>query len=573
MNNDELSDYIVRYATTDITKTAILLSGKWGSGKSYFISHDLSKKLKEKKVRYVVVSLYGIDSLKELSKQLYCSLRLPTFSKKSETKKVISIAAHTIINNALSFSGISLDINENDLQKLYESVNLHDVLVIFEDIERSSVDILKLLGFVNGLVEYDGSKVLLVANETELINKELCVKDYKRTKEKTIGDTIVFKPILCNSIKGIIKTHPSPWSKTLLDKKEIDRLVSIVEERCDSNLRLFLYSLQKCNEIFATKQQFDDEFYRATFEGILAISKSFVSSDISEWKGDNNISSELGDSVFPVFKFAYNYLKWHTLNEADVIACAKEYKDYRFFEKNAIRENDEDFNTITNYYIQKEADIITALKNLEKKLEQKDYGGVFVYEILGYYVIKAGTIVGYNTDLILNRMIHNADTMRLGKDYTSTNVIEGVGLGSYENKEVREKYNKFIHDLTVVVELDEIYSFSYKPKDIHKLSKIDRSSFYLNYKFLSYFDIEKLVEMLLRCSSKQIIEFKNILRNYYVDSVSKYNTSPVDCKMIEDLLGRLSEQIENNSSWDCIQKMHIEELIRLLELILSTLKE
>lgn len=308
MNNDELSDYIVRYATTDITKTAILLSGKWGSGKSYYISNNLCEKLKGKKIKHVVVSLYGVDSLTELSKQLYCSLRLPTFTKKSETKNAISIIAHTIINNALSFKGISIDITEEELQKLYESVNLQGVLVIFEDFERSSIDILKLLGFINGLVEYDGAKVLLVANETELIHKEsngnidvtsqqengnkLIISDYKRIKEKTIGDTIVYEPDIGATIKEIIENHPSPWSKTLLEEEEIKRLVTIVEERCDLNMRLFLYSLQKCGEIFAIKRQFDPDFYRATFEGMLVISKDFMSTDVSEWKSGSgaNIS-------------------------------------------------------------------------------------------------------------------------------------------------------------------------------------------------------------------------------------------------------------------------------------------
>ena len=56
-------------------------------------------------------------------------------------------------------------------QKLLEQ-NKHifsSIQEIPEDLERSSIDIIEVLGFVNNLVEQDGVKVLLVANEEEII--------------------------------------------------------------------------------------------------------------------------------------------------------------------------------------------------------------------------------------------------------------------------------------------------------------------------------------------------------------------------------------------------------------------
>ena len=54
------------------------------------------------------------------------------------------------------------------MSKIYRSVNLTNKLIILDDIERSQIDIDLLLGFINGLVENDGAKVLLIANEREL---------------------------------------------------------------------------------------------------------------------------------------------------------------------------------------------------------------------------------------------------------------------------------------------------------------------------------------------------------------------------------------------------------------------
>ena len=71
------------------------------------------------------------------------------------------------------------------MQKIYESVNLSGKIIIIEDIERTQINILELLGYVNSLVEQDRIKVLLVVNEKELIeyvsndNDVLSKKDYR----------------------------------------------------------------------------------------------------------------------------------------------------------------------------------------------------------------------------------------------------------------------------------------------------------------------------------------------------------------------------------------------------------
>ncbi len=69
MNNEELNSYIERYATQYTTKTAVLLTGEWGSGKSYYINNVMRPYLKKRRIKCVVVSLYGVDNLAELSNE------------------------------------------------------------------------------------------------------------------------------------------------------------------------------------------------------------------------------------------------------------------------------------------------------------------------------------------------------------------------------------------------------------------------------------------------------------------------------------------------------------------------
>lgn len=73
MTADELNGYIMHYLEEDKTHTAIMLTGEWGSGKTYYVENVLVPFLqKEKKNRIpflkrgkenrcVVISLYGYN--------------------------------------------------------------------------------------------------------------------------------------------------------------------------------------------------------------------------------------------------------------------------------------------------------------------------------------------------------------------------------------------------------------------------------------------------------------------------------------------------------------------------------
>lgn len=77
MTNQELNKYIKHYLENDKTHSAIMLSGEWGSGKSYYIQHELIPFLNADGVdRCVTVSLYGFSNLSEISKNIYLEMRI-----------------------------------------------------------------------------------------------------------------------------------------------------------------------------------------------------------------------------------------------------------------------------------------------------------------------------------------------------------------------------------------------------------------------------------------------------------------------------------------------------------------
>lgn len=83
MTTEELNNYILHYLRKDKTHTAIMLTGEWGSGKTYYVEHDLITFLKENKVTAITVSLYGLNDVAMISKSIYMELRMSVLGGKS----------------------------------------------------------------------------------------------------------------------------------------------------------------------------------------------------------------------------------------------------------------------------------------------------------------------------------------------------------------------------------------------------------------------------------------------------------------------------------------------------------
>ena len=227
MDTNELNIYIKNYLVNDKTQRAIMLTAPWGSGKSYYIKNSLCPFLLKNELDYAIVSLYGLKEIKDLNKELYLEIKF----KKSHKTKAAALASafgKTVLSGAVGIgktilkhvANVDIDFNlkEPNYEKLYESVNLKDRLIIFEDVERSGIDIIEFMGYVNNIVEQDGIKVLIVANESEIIKTESFhdekldtnidiytteTKKYLKIKEKTVGDTIYFTGSSLEIIEGI----------------------------------------------------------------------------------------------------------------------------------------------------------------------------------------------------------------------------------------------------------------------------------------------------------------------------------------------------------------------------------
>lgn len=65
--NKHIEKYLKSYLKLDKPEFAVLLTGKWGSGKTYFIDEFINKNEtkdeKQEKIKFIKISLFGLKEL------------------------------------------------------------------------------------------------------------------------------------------------------------------------------------------------------------------------------------------------------------------------------------------------------------------------------------------------------------------------------------------------------------------------------------------------------------------------------------------------------------------------------
>lgn len=228
--NKHIEEYLDYYVSLDITpEYAVMLRGKWGSGKTWFIKDYIEKKGGKD---FLYVSLYGIVSYNEIEDAFFQQLH-PVLSSKGMklAGKILKGLIKTTIKVDLDSDGkedigVSSGIPDINLPEYMK--NIDNKIIVFDDLERCSIAIPSIMGYINQFVEYNGLKVIILANETEIIkiddtnsNKDNS-KSYLTIKEKLIGKSFDIFTDFDSALNDFIaRTHNEGTRKILTDKKHL----------------------------------------------------------------------------------------------------------------------------------------------------------------------------------------------------------------------------------------------------------------------------------------------------------------------------------------------------------------
>ncbi len=299
------------------TSGALLLTGEWGSGKTYYIKNHVFPRL-EKETEFIplIVSLYGITDKNEIARMVFFEYfdrkgKHSTFSIASITKYIEKLLGtfpclnkHVDLEKLITGTGDSL----------FRFLPHNKLLICFDDLERVSdqINTIDILGLINNLVENKGYKILIIANNDE-------IKEISAFKEKTIEKTIHFTPNISAIIDSIINSYSDDsFKKYLHDNKEflLKTLNPKTEDENDakylkksfSNIRTIKFAIEHFKypfEILNKKKDITDELTQTQLRSIwlfvLSVSTEFRKSNITF---DNR--ADLDNQTFSLYDLGSN---------------------------------------------------------------------------------------------------------------------------------------------------------------------------------------------------------------------------------------------------------------------------
>lgn len=278
--NQSIANAVLDYCSFPYAQRyAIMLDGKWGSGKTHLIE-ALLKILDEQFVpdernRPLYVSLYGVTDAAAIGEQLYQQLH-PLLSSKG--MRLASAVMRGLLRTTVKIDLSELHKGDLSLGSQLPDVKVSELLggaksrvIIFDDFERAKMNPIEVLGYINPLVEHDGCKVIILANEEEITDRE----EYERRKEKTVGQTFVVVPDVETAFTTfLLEIDNATLSEFLATNR--DKIVQVFTDSGLGNLRLLKQFLWDFEHLYTIL----DDRYRQSEEAILRICNFLLASSL-----------------------------------------------------------------------------------------------------------------------------------------------------------------------------------------------------------------------------------------------------------------------------------------------------
>lgn len=251
--NEDIIRFLNRYKDDTDPQYAVLLDGKWGCGKTFFIKSwlDTFQTENEDELTPMYVSLFGVQTVKQINDTIN-GLLFPFMNSKvykigkTFTKMVASAALRFNVDyDGDKTSDGTVDFKLDPLMDLLndkkEELKGRRIL-IFDDLERANIGVKELYGYINRFVEHNRFKVIVVCNSTEITDKEI----FYRFREKIIGRTFEIHSDIDAAINSFANEIPTSYfvQQHISEVKEAFKLTGY------SNLRVLRQCIRDFNQIF-----------------------------------------------------------------------------------------------------------------------------------------------------------------------------------------------------------------------------------------------------------------------------------------------------------------------------------
>ena len=621
---EELIENICEYIKKPYTDYAVMINGEWGSGKTFFWNNKLRKRLESIKVngknyKTIYMSLYGINSLEEISKKIFIETN-PTINrtlrKFSDTREgnVIPEYVKTGLDMANFFGNSTFNPDRIDFSK---SFSVDDKILCFDDLERANVDVIDILGYINNFVEHDGIKTILICNEKELAikykNKNIELKtmiatyvldknkllgknnkderlplsgiieeeiseifeksnDYERIKEKLIGETFEYIPEYSYILSGMILKYS--YNEKLSDflKKNTAIIISAFKKSNTKNLRILKHALNDFEKIFdnvmAKYEDINIDILRTMLNFTLAVSFEIKSGSVSKEKLKDIKDNDEYISVIHTSNVLNDANSFY-LREFDNKYFINNFSKYKFFKFIEIYVRTRYFDE--KYFKENLDSAICALKD-EKNDSNKKYLKILTGDYLSLSDLEFENLILQVLDEVKQGIVNFYDYVML---FSMFKYFIEVKLLIYDIESLKKVF-------TEGMEKAALYSIK-DSGDVKEARSID-------VKDLDVVELEKMEEKLLKNRLKSIIyENAKEVFSYIPDDMSmfyklimnEYSTIPifanVDMNMLyqklksainydlNNVINLIKIRYENNKVLEKAEKRNLLKLSKIID--------
>lgn len=312
MTNQNTKEYLNYFVTSQNPNFAVMLKGKWGAGKTYFIRGIMEEwenaqviADNEINLRPIYISLNGISKKGEIIDSLKAKISPFLYSKgvkfardivKGFFKSTLKIDfdydsdEKSDGNININFDPISIFKSSNDKIK-------GNRILIFDDIERCKIPIDELYGFINDFVEHSECKVILISDEEKLDEENTKDSKFKYPvfKEKIVGQTFEIKPDTEQAVDFFFDSLKCDMKPYLLELKDV--IINIFDVSKKENLRVLQRAIYEFERLFSfteTELKKDEEKYKILIKNFL----SYFLIYFLEFKTGNEDISSFQQKIF-----------------------------------------------------------------------------------------------------------------------------------------------------------------------------------------------------------------------------------------------------------------------------------
>ncbi len=662
MNGEIIKKRILDYIQDDSARYAVMIDGSWGSGKTYFYENELKdeisknesgKSIRERK-HNIYISLYGVDSIETLSKKLLTEIILSTNQRKKIGKALgvaseIATAAGTIMSASVAGLSFSFKDVESSIKRLCNNrIKPKNAVICFDDLERSTIPIPIVMGYINNLVEHCGCKVIVLADESNIgkvyanSNVEAkyqvvlsgrrsikFLKDekknnnsdnhnsdpllmsvdelkersehvfsdnyiYKDIKEKVIGRTFFYTPILDESFDRVVESFP--YSGMYIDvevtKEYLKTKRDIILEAFSfcgcNNMRILFTWLNVIPELFSCVEEHitkdNQKYIELLKEDVLKYSVCRICSNMAnkklsvEWDENLDFANTIGLYQYSSFVSAYAFgfvdeiVEYGVANDIRTSGTVKEYiKRAKRDEGNNQKSEGVQYAELlySSWYF--EDDELEKRVNL--LLEEIDNGKYIFSDYrkvlwLFFILIKRG-VIDVKLEDISKRMISSISRNNSCKQYYR----EQLQFSTEEDVDEFEKiYLPIEAEINLKIQDNEaesgnkssIYESFDSFNDYIKEGRLE--DFLARHGFFRYINIRKLESLTQRLNRKDFFELLRTIKSVYAFyNLKEFYANDIDAlEEYRDWIEKSSIKIFEGKTGKAAKKYAIEILNELI---------